>query len=545
MRQRGRISVWRLLLPLPLAVLTVAIVGTGAGRVWRSMQIDYTGRGRVTSESPSAPAPESLAPEGLESHSSVRPLYAEPRRGGHAQDLQTPSVTGEPEAAAEVAPAGFSEPEVSSTLEGREHSFGPAPEAATASSEAALTNSEPPPAVASAPRPAPAPTTVLVPAPEPRTAPRVSPPRTSPPLRQAWAEGNVRSVRFDSGYYYGRARSARQLADNLTRSWSEQGVNLVYFYAYNRVYGARYVTRYPGNVMEDFGREDLLGEMIRSAHARGIKVVAWLYGPQHKQIWESHPEWRQKTADGRDYRPDGESYFLCANNPEVMQWWLGLVDDLLTTYPDLDGIDIAESQVDRWGDHACYCDTCSSQFASMHPGESPGGATWRRFRAEGMTRLLLATNRLAHRYGMEAHITTVFTARRDGTLMASQDVRDATGFDLEALLSSPDRPEVIQAELIWQQWAALYDDEVTFTPDWTRRAIRQANAMVRGRARLIAHLEVTDFGCGGLDDSDLGLTVAAAVAATPYGIDIYGTHLLDSTEGAARELQMAWLSFAE
>jgi len=104
---------------------------------------------------------------------------------------------------------------------------------------------------------------------------------------------------------------------------------------------------------------------------------------------------------------------------------------------------------------------------------------------------------------------------------------------------------VIQAELIWQQWAALYDDEVTFTPEWTRRAIRQANAMVRGRARLIAHLEVTDFGCGGLDDSDLGLTVAAAVAATPYGIDIYGTHLLDSTEGAGRELQMAWLSFDE
>ena len=143
MRQRGRIGVWRLLLPLPLAVLTVVIVGSGAERVWRSMHIDYTGPGVVTSERHSTPEPESL-----DNPPSLRPPYAEMRKGERAQDLHTPSAMGEPEAASpEASPATASQPEVSSVSAGQEHSSGPAPEATTASSEATLTNSEPPPAV--------------------------------------------------------------------------------------------------------------------------------------------------------------------------------------------------------------------------------------------------------------------------------------------------------------------------------------------------------------------------------------------------------------
>jgi hypothetical protein len=350
-------------------------------------------------------------------------------------------------------------------------------------------------------------------------------------------------VRFDAGYYYGKARSARQLAEDLTQSWSQKGVNLVYFYAYNRVYGARYLTHYPGNIMEDYGRQDLLGHTLREAHRRGIKVIAWLYGPQHKQMWEAHPSWREKTAEGKDYRPTSDSYPLCVRNPEVMKWWLGLIDELLRRYPDLDGIDVAEAQVDTWGDHACYCEHCRAQFAEAHPGHPTASSSWRQFRAEGLTRILLATSRLAHEYGKESHLTTVFTAQKDGTLMAPSAIRDATGFDLDALLSSRDHPDVIQAELIWQQWAAAYQARSTFSPEWTHQAVRQAKDLVKGRARLIAHLEVTDFGAGALDGPKIATTVAAAARGEPYGIDIYDAHLLENTEGASRYLQTAWLGF--
>jgi hypothetical protein len=354
----------------------------------------------------------------------------------------------------------------------------------------------------------------------------------------------VRAVRFDAGYYYGGGQSARQLARELVSSWGEQGVNLVYFYAYNRVYGARYQTRYAGNIMEDYGRQDLLRHVIREAHRRDIKVVAWLQGLQHKQMWEAHPEWRERAVDGSDYKPDRDSYFLCPRNPQVIAWWIGLVDDLFTNYPDLDGLDLAEFQVDLWGDNSCYCEHCRSQFARLRPAEAVPGRGWREFRADGLTRVLLASNRLAHSYGKEAHITTVFTARPDGSLMSSSQVRDAIGFDLDGVLNSSDRPDVIQAELIWQQWAALHSDGETFTPEWTRRAVGQAKKMVGGRARLMAHVEVTDFGSGDLDGPGLARTIAAAMAGLPDGVDIYDAHQLEGTEGATRYLQLAWLGAA-
>jgi hypothetical protein len=359
--------------------------------------------------------------------------------------------------------------------------------------------------------------------------------------REARPARQVRAVRFDASYYYGRGLSARELAEQLAQSWADQGINLVYFYAYNRVYGARYRTRYAGNIMEDYGRQDLLRHVLRECHKRDIKVVAWLQGVQHKQIWEAHPAWREKNADGTDYKTEADSYFLCVRNPEVMQWWLGLMDELLQSYPDLDGVDLAEFQLDLWGDHACYCGRCREQFAQAHPKSAAPGDEWREFRAEGLSRIVLASSRLAHSYGKEVHVTTVLTARRDGKLMTSAQLRDAIGFDLEAILTSSDRPDVLQAELIWQQWAATYGDRNTFTPEWTASAVRQAKKMVGGRAQVIAHVEVTDFGTGALDGPRLARTIASAAQAGPLGIDIYDAHLLAQTEGADRYLQMAWL----
>jgi hypothetical protein len=64
--------------------------------------------------------------------------------------------------------------------------------------------------------------------------------------------------------------------------------------------------------------------------------------------------------------------------------------------------------------------------------------------------------------------------------------------------------------------------------------------MVKGRARLIAHVEVTDFGGGRLDGPGLARTIAAAVEAGPHGVDVYDAHLLEEV-AATRYLQMAWL----
>ncbi len=88
-----------------------------------------------------------------------------------------------------------------------------------------------------------------------------------------------------------------------------------------------------------------------------------MQGVQNTGGWEAHPDWREKTRGGADYKPDGDSYYLCVRNPEVMRWWAGFLDDLLSRYPEVDGIDLAECQVDLWGDNACYCEHCREQFA--------------------------------------------------------------------------------------------------------------------------------------------------------------------------------------
>jgi len=524
-RARGRTATWRVMWASTLAALALGAGGASVSRAWNG-GAPAGGSGKLTGRATAAVS--------LPNRAASAQSFDERQAWGDSGEAGLPSGGLAP--AKQMMAPGAAGGAV------RAHSFGPASETVAPSSAVALRASESPPAVTSAPRPTPAPHFSLGPAPEP-VSPPVLPPSTASPAKPAWSEQNVRSVRFDAGYYYGSGRSARQLAEDLTRSWQEKGINLIYFYAYNRVYGARYVTRYPGNVMEDYGRQDLLGQMIRAGHKRGIKVIAWFYGPQHKQMWDAHPDWRQKTADGRDYKPDADSYFLCVRNPQVKEWWEGLIGEVLTKYPELDGVDVAEPQVDLWGDHTCYCEHCRKQFAAEHPGEPMPGTTWRKFRADGMTELLGATIRLAHKYGKEAHVTTVFTAGKDGRLMASRDVRDATGFDLEGVLGAADRPDIVQAELIWQQWAAIYRDQKTFAPTWTAEAVRQAKALVGGRARMVAHLELTDFGCGGLDAEGIGRTVAAAVTAEPYGIDLYDSHLLEKTEGVTEHLQMAWLSY--
>ena len=351
------------------------------------------------------------------------------------------------------------------------------------------------------------------------------------------------AVRFDAGYYY-TGLSASQLSEWLASQWASQGVTDVYFYAYSYVYGARYYTTYSGNVMEDWGRQDLLGRMIASCHARGIRVIAWFFGTQHKQVWDNHPEWREKDYYGRDYSPQWMPYGLCVAHPGYRTWWRGFVEDLLTRYPALDGVDVAEPQVAEWGDEACYNPSDVYGFRQSYPGRRYPGPEWRVYRADTMTDFLQETAEISHRAGREFHVTQTLTAWEDGSLITSAELRDAVGFDLDGVLGDAGRrPDVFVAELIWQQWLAVYGDGRTFTPGWTTWATQQALTRVAGRAQLAAHIELSDFGWGGLDGPLMGQTAQAAIAGGPAGVDVYDTSLLDTTSYGWENLTAAWAGF--
>ncbi len=354
------------------------------------------------------------------------------------------------------------------------------------------------------------------------------------------APGPIHAIRFDPGYYYNTGVAVNMLVDRLVTHWESQGVNLIYYYAYSFAYGARYRTRYEFNREEDFGRLDLLRRLTEAAHRRDLKVIAWVYVLRHKGAWDANPSWRSLTADGQPYAEGFDQYFLSPHQPDAVQWWLGFVDDLLRANPGIDGVDLVEPVVNWWGNAADLSIAARGAFARAYPGAAVGGTAWQEFRANALSAVLEASAGIVKRYGKELHVTMTVPARADGSLMALSVLRQNTGFDLERLLQRA-RPDYVDVELIYQQWVAEHHAPQVFTPEWTARAAAGARALLRGRAQLIVHVELSEFG-GVVPSVGEFSRVLRALQREGFGaMDLYATHLLDAT-GAWEVVRQAFTS---
>ncbi len=329
---------------------------------------------------------------------------------------------------------------------------------------------------------------------------------------------SINAVRFDPSYYYNAPVRANVLAEQLAKQWQSNGVNTVFYKAYDPIYGAKYKTNYELNSEADYGRQNLLKYVLAACSEQGIRVMAWIPAFQHKNAWEKHPQWRVKNPDGSDYRLNETSYPLCAANPEVRNWWLGFIRDLLQNYPGLAGIDIGEPVV-RWQSAYCSCASCSRQIVENG---------WQDASALGLNKTLLASFALVHGFHKIACVTSVVSPKPDGELYTPAEQRGYTGFDLDVLLATPDRPDWINLELMWQQWADLYKNPSTFQPAWVKQSAALVKSQVAGRSRLLVHLELTPFGQQNVSDEQLRQSILAAKSANLPDIDLYDTRQIDS-----------------
>ncbi|KMT22181.1 hypothetical protein [Clostridium cylindrosporum] len=81
--------------------------------------------------------------------------------------------------------------------------------------------------------------------------------------------------------------------------------------------------------------------LIEESHKRGIKVFAWFELPMVSvDFWNAHPEWRQKTADGKDAHLDWR-YLMALENRDCFNAVKEYVKGIMNRF-DFDGIDIAE-----------------------------------------------------------------------------------------------------------------------------------------------------------------------------------------------------------
>jgi hypothetical protein len=336
-------------------------------------------------------------------------------------------------------------------------------------------------------------------------------------------------VTLDPWAYRQSSVSARELADALAERYQRNAVNTVFVYAYNVDEGAAYRTRYWGASMSDWGRQDLLAHLLDACHRRGLRVVAWLYSGRDKGMWKKHSEWRERTKDGQAHNPLRlhAAYFLCPRNAEVQAWYAGLLRDLARRYPTLDGIELCEPVVNWFGDQACYCQVCREEFAASHPGEPLGEAAWRGFRTEGLTDFLSVCMKSVSEEGIDTYIMTISDAWSNGAILSPRRQAEESGFDLDAILNGPYPPDWVNFEIIWQQWAALYGTEV-FNYDWAEETATRLVRRTDGRARVLLHVELTDFGSQRMTPAKIARTIDRVRVADPHGVECYHSGAIDS-----------------
>ena len=335
------------------------------------------------------------------------------------------------------------------------------------------------------------------------------------------------AVRFDPSYYY-HGQRPKELAEELSERWSDAGVNLVFFRAYDPRFGAFYKTDYSYLPMGEYGQFDLLKAVLKACHDRQIEVFAWFPLLNLKEAWEKNPAWRAKTRNGDDHSETGLEFPLCARHPEARQWWQGLLEDFLGRYPRIDGVDLGEPVISWRRDAACFCERCRDALALAEDESGRDIA-----RAEALTGVLRESVALIHKLRKPACITTIQTADASGKLLDPVQLRKITGFDLRAVTNGPaeSTPDILCPEFIWQEHKSRYPTTNAFSPDWTEQAVRKFLGWIDTPAQIIAHVEITDFENAPVGKMELRTAIRAALRGGAEGIDVYSSNQLDEKNG--------------
>ena len=81
--------------------------------------------------------------------------------------------------------------------------------------------------------------------------------------------------------------------------------------------------------------------ILRACHQNGIQAFCWLETPEvNKTFWDKHPEWREKTATGRDANIDWRKLMNLADENCRNQVWKEINEFLMKN--DWDGVNFAE-----------------------------------------------------------------------------------------------------------------------------------------------------------------------------------------------------------
>ena len=136
------------------------------------------------------------------------------------------------------------------------------------------------------------------------------------------------------------------------------------------------------------------------------------------------------------------------------------------------------------------------QFNTLHPGKFKPGESFIQFHARGLTALIGIAGEVIHRFGKTFYVAQSWAADQKGKLLSSTEIRNGSGFDFDGILAleQKQRPDYLAVELIWQEWKDKFNNHTAnnIKPvEWTTSVIRQCKRKIRGKAGMIAHVEIT------------------------------------------------------
>ncbi len=125
---------------------------------------------------------------------------------------------------------------------------------------------------------------------------------------------------------------------------------------------------------------DPIKDLIVEAHKKNIKVIFWFeYGfmassgattAQNSKIYEKHPQWIGKANDGTIANYNKTDYYFNAYNPEVQEFLLTLIEEAMTLYPDVDGIQ-GDDRMPAMPRNSGYEEYTVDKYKTEHGGQLP------------------------------------------------------------------------------------------------------------------------------------------------------------------------------
>ena len=142
-------------------------------------------------------------------------------------------------------------------------------------------------------------------------------------------------------------------------------------------YPTRVAFHYPSTFLPA-GR-DLFGDVLRDAHARGMRVVGRFdLSKTQKPAYDAHPEWFFRRADGQPAIYNG-LYSTCINGDYYRKHALTILSEALDRY-EVDGLffNMFGNPATDYSGVAmgpCRCDACLARFRSRYNRDVPAEPT--------------------------------------------------------------------------------------------------------------------------------------------------------------------------